>query len=85
MNNNKLIYISAAWCGPCKAFGPTMAKAAQSGIPIQKVDADQDQELLMKYGVRNIPTVLKVDGDGNMVDKFVGVKNLQDVINFYNA
>jgi len=34
---NKLIYISASWCGPCKMFGPVMAKVADSGIPVQKI------------------------------------------------
>jgi len=39
----------------------------------------------MQYGVRSIPTVVKVDANGNMVDKFVGVKTQQEVINFYNG
>ena len=41
---NKLIYISAAWCGPCKQFGPVMNRVAET-IPVQKVDADADTGL----------------------------------------
>ena len=82
---NKLIYISAPWCGPCKMFGPVMAKIAESGIPVQKLDADKDQSSVMKYGVRSIPTVVKVDASGNMIDKFVGVKNLGEIKSFYNG
>jgi thioredoxin-like negative regulator of GroEL len=82
---NKLIYVSAAWCGPCKTFGPIMSKVAESGVPVQKMDADTDSSAVMKYGVRNVPTVLKVDAGGNMIDKFVGVKSIQQVIDFYNG
>lgn len=82
---NKLIYISATWCGPCKMFSPIMDKVANSGIPVQKLDADKDQSSVIQYGVRSIPTVVKVDANGNMIDKFVGVKTQQEVINFYNG
>ena len=82
---NKLIYISATWCGPCRTFSPIMSKVAESGVPVQKMDADKDQEIVMKYGVRNIPTVLKLDAEGNMIDKFIGVKTAQQVIDFYNG
>lgn len=80
----KLIYVSAKWCGPCKTFSPIMGKVSLSGIPVEKVDADSNSDVLTKYGVRNIPTVIKVDNNGNMLDKFVGVKSEQEVINFYN-
>ena len=80
----KLIYVSAKWCGPCKTFSPIMSKVALSGIPVEKVDADSNSDSLTKYGVRSIPTVIKVDNNGNMLDKFVGVKSEQEVINFYN-
>ncbi len=62
-----------------------MSKVAESGVPVQKMDADKDQEIVMKYGVRNIPTVLKLDAEGNMIDKFIGVKTAQQVIDFYNG
>ena len=83
-NMNKLIYISAPWCGPCKMFGPVMSEVANSGIPVEKVDADKDQSSIIQYGVRSIPTVIKVDNSGNEIGRFVGAKSKQEVINFYN-
>ena len=56
---NKILYFSAAWCGPCKALGPT-------------VDVDQDQALSAQYGVRSVPTLIKIDGSGNEVGRLVG-------------
>jgi thioredoxin-like negative regulator of GroEL len=80
---NKLIYVSAPWCGPCKQFGPVMNRVSET-IPVQKVDADTDTEIVAKYGIRNIPTVLKVNANGDLLDKFVGVKTEQQVKDFYN-
>ena len=82
---NKLVYISATWCGPCKTFGPTMEKVAGTGIPVRKVDADQNKEVLSKYQIRSVPAVIKVDSSGKMLDKFVGVRSMQEVVDFYNG
>jgi len=38
---------------------------------VGKVDVDNNQELAMKYGVRNIPTILFIK-NGEVVDKSVG-------------
>jgi thioredoxin 1 len=80
----KLLYFSAPWCGPCRVFGPIMDKVAQSGVPVQKINVDDNSDLTMKYSIRNVPTVIKVDSKGNMISSFVGVKNQQQVIEFYN-
>ncbi len=81
---NKLIYISASWCQPCKSFSPIMNRVSATGIPVQKMDADKDQQSLMQFGVRNIPTVIKVNSNGEEIGRFLGVKTEQEVINFYN-
>lgn len=81
----KLVYFSAPWCGPCKTFGPIMEKVAATGIPVVKVNVDEDQELSVEYNIGNVPTVVKVDSMGEVSDKFVGIKSEQDVINFYNG
>ena len=81
---NKLIYISATWCGPCRLFSPIMNKIAASGIPVVKMDADEDQQSVAKYRVRSVPTVIKVDLNGNEISRFTGAKSESEVIEFYN-
>jgi thioredoxin 1 len=39
---------------------------------VGKVDVDNNQQIAMQYGIRNIPTVL-IFKNGEVVDKFVGV------------
>jgi thioredoxin-like negative regulator of GroEL len=82
---NKLIYISANWCQPCRTFGPVMEQVANSGIPVTKLDADRDQQALADYQVRSVPAVIKVDRSGKMIDKFIGVRSMQEVLNFYKG
>ena len=81
---NKLIYISAEWCGPCKQFTPIMQQVAASGIPVQKMDADKDHQSIQKYGVRSVPTIIKVDASGNEIAKRVGMGSKQQIVEFYN-
>ena len=49
----KILYFSAAWCGPCKTLGPIM-ESASGQVNYQKVDVDDNPELSTKYGIRNI-------------------------------
>ena len=64
----------AVWCGPCRMIAPIveeMSAEYDGKAVIGKVDVDNNQEIAMKYGIRNIPTVLFVKG-GEVVDKQVG-------------
>ena len=81
---NKLIYISATWCNPCKVFSPILDKVAMSGIPVKKLDADLDHAFISPYEVRTVPTVIKIDASGNEIDRISGVASEQQVIEFYN-
>ena len=81
---NKLIYVSATWCGPCRQFGPTMDRVASSGIPVQKMDADDDQKSLIQYGIRSVPTVIKVNAIGEEISRISGARSEQGIVEFYN-
>jgi thioredoxin 1 len=47
----KILYFSAAWCGPCKQFGPVMEQVGQS-VRVEKVDVDKLPDLAQAYNVR---------------------------------
>lgn len=50
----------AAWCGPCKAFGPVFEAAAErhTDIVFGKVDTDAQQGLAAAFEVQSIPTLM---------------------------
>ena len=75
----KYLYFSAQWCGPCKMLGPVMNEVSAE-IPVEKIDVDVDFEKAQQYGVRNIPTVVLVDGESE-VTRFIGVQPKQRYLN----
>ena len=79
----KILYFSAAWCGPCKMLGPIMESISDQ-INYEKIDVDNNQELSIKYGVRNIPTLVLVE-NGEAVRKLTGLQQKDQILNFYNG
>ena len=75
----KYLYFSAQWCGPCKSLSPIMNEVS-SHVEVEKIDVDLDYEKAQKYGVRNIPTVVLIDGVTE-VKRFIGVQPKQNYIN----
>tara|TARA_B100001287_G_C22387911_1_gene391928 strand:+ start:127 stop:366 length:240 start_codon:yes stop_codon:yes gene_type:complete len=75
----KYLYFSAQWCGPCKTLSPIMNNVS-SIVEVEKIDVDLDYERAQKYGVRNIPTVVLVEGETE-VKRFIGVQPQQNYIN----
>jgi thioredoxin 1 len=56
-----------------------------SQINYRKIDVDGNQDLSMKYGVRNVPSLVLVDENGKELNRMVGVQPDQAILNFYNG
>jgi thioredoxin 1 len=64
----------AEWCGPCRMVGPLVEELAREydgKAIVGKVNVDHNPEISMKFGIRNIPTILFFK-NGQVVDKQVG-------------
>jgi len=69
-----LVDFWAEWCGPCRMVGPIVEELAgeyDGKAVVGKVDVDSNPGISMKFGIRNIPTLL-VFKNGEIVDKQVG-------------
>ena len=66
----------ATWCGPCRMVGPVISELAQEydgRIVVGKCDVEENEDIAMEFGIRNIPTILFFKG-GQIVDKMVGAQ-----------
>jgi thioredoxin 1 len=65
----------AEWCGPCRVIAPILEEIAseRSEIAIAKVNADDNPELVLRYGVQSIPTLL-VFSNGNLSKRVIGAR-----------
>ena len=79
----KILYFSASWCSPCRTLGPIM-ESLSGQINYEKIDVDNNQDLSIQYGVRNIPTLILVE-NGGAVGRLTGLQQKEAILNFYNG
>ena len=71
-----LVDFWAEWCAPCKALMPLLAKITeeyQGELILAKVNCDIEQDVVARFGVRSLPTVVLFK-DGQPVDGFAGAQ-----------
>ena len=64
----------ATWCGPCRAISPIvdqMAEKYAGRVSVVKCNVDDSTDIPVKFGIRNIPTLLFFK-NGELVDRVVG-------------
>ena len=60
------------WCGPCKKMEPILQEfESETGIPVGKLNVDENLEKTTEYGVQTIPTMVLFK-DGNPVHTVIG-------------
>lgn len=72
----------AEWCGPCRMISPIIDELAgeyEGRAVIGKCDVDNNDDIVGKFMVRNIPTIVFIKG-GQVVDKQVGACAKADLV-----
>ena len=72
----------AEWCGPCRMIAPIIdevAKEYEEKVVVGKIDIDNNPNITVQFGIRNIPTLLFFK-EGELFDKHVGVIRKPELI-----
>ena len=77
---------TSTWCGPCKQLAPIIGQI-QSEMPnvdFQTIDVDASPDLVMKYNVSSIPTLI-FEKDGQEVKRILGMQSRSTLISILNS
>jgi thioredoxin 1 len=94
--SEKYIFIDAytSWCGPCKKMAatsfvdPTVGKIFNEKFINLKIDCEKDAdgpEISRKYKIKAYPTLLVIDGDGNLVKEVLGFQTADQLKNLASS
>lgn len=69
-------------CGPCKVLDKNLQT---SGVEYESIDItnDANEELITKYGIASVPTLLCVGDNGESILKYRGIMTVDDIIKYF--
>ena len=78
----KLIKFNAIWCVECIVSRPLWEDivAEFPGLDLVQYDADEDPEILERYGVKDIPILIFEDKEGNELERIKGVNDKKRIL-----
>lgn len=71
-----LLYFWAEWCGVCRVQGPIVESVAEvppSCGKVVQVEEKDHRAAFRDYGVRVLPTMVVVDGEGRVTKRHLGL------------
>ncbi len=87
---NKLVFLDcyASWCGPCKIMAATTFKDPKVGEYFNetfvnaKIDMEKGEGVTLKnkYNIKAYPTLLFIDGDGNVIHRVLGSMKTEELL-----
>lgn len=79
----KVLKIYSRTCGPCKVLESNLQLA---GIPHESIDVQsiEGENIIDKYEVRAVPTLILIDDEGNVMKRHTGLLGIQELKEFCN-
>ena len=77
-----VIRFTAPWCAPCKMLAPVLQGIAQEfpNVKFEVIDVDNNPDMAQHFKIRNIPSVLILNNEDEILHTFVGVQSKQTYV-----
>lgn len=70
----------APWCGQCKVLAKEFLKNPID-VEFEDINIEENEELIERYNIKNLPTTILTDADGNVLERWVGIIKSEDINN----
>ncbi len=74
---SKIYKFSASWCHPCKVLSDRLKDFNK--VLIEEIDVDTNPELVKKYTIKNVPTLIFTDSEGRPSARLGGAVTLDSI------
>ena len=83
-NNLRILDFMSTWCQPCRTMSPILEEVEkETSVEVRKIDVDDNEEMVIAYNIRNIPTLIFIK-DGIVVDRISGTVSKKTLLNKIN-
>jgi thiol-disulfide isomerase/thioredoxin len=84
----KIEKYGANWCGPCKVLDKTLETLKNSkefnNIEIVKYDIEENEELTIEKGIRNVPVLIFYNENNEETNRTVGAIPANKILEIIN-
>ena len=75
----RIIKFYSPTCGPCKVMDANLKK---SGISYENINVIDNEDMTIEHGIRAVPTLIKLDDEGNEEKRYIGVMDVEQIKEF---
>lgn len=75
----KILKFSADWCGPCKTLQAVL-DSVELPVEVENINIDENEDLTRKWGVRGVPTMIKISDSGQEITRQVGALTAEEFL-----